>query len=77
VVESQPCPLQEFCPLQAELAVLHSDWPLQAFTPEQWTLASWALTGAKVAPVTASERAAAARTAPDLVMCFMGILLIG
>jgi 4-hydroxybenzoate polyprenyltransferase len=42
--------LHEFWPLQALLAVLHADWPLQPFTPAQWTLASsaWAVLMAAV-----------------------------
>src|ERR1700722_14992879 len=40
VISMNPLPLQEFWPLQALLALLQADWPLQELTPLHWTLAS-------------------------------------
>jgi hypothetical protein len=33
LIDIQPWPLQEFCPLQELFAEAHSLWPLQEFTP--------------------------------------------
>jgi hypothetical protein len=57
---TKPWPLQAFCPLQAEAAVLQALWPLQALAPEQatwaWAAAAKVLTAKMVAAVAAKVR---------------------
>lgn len=61
VVATQPCPLQEFWPLQELVAVLQEPWPLQLLIPEQCTVAAgagvvavvvWAKTAVAIKPAT-------------------------
>jgi hypothetical protein len=63
----QPWPLQEFCPLQAEDAVLHALVPLHELTPLHFTL---------VCPWTAVANAPAAKTATAVAtMVFLVMFL--
>jgi hypothetical protein len=58
VVSVQPWPLQEFCPLQADEAVLQALVPLQELTPMHFTPASAVaakLPAAKIAVAVASR----------------------
>jgi hypothetical protein len=71
-IDIQPVPLQLFMPLQLFLADLHSDIPLQEFTPEQWTFAASAATDTVVSPEVNNIAAAAAIAAPDsLLICMI------
>jgi hypothetical protein len=63
VVSLQPWPLQEFCPLQADVAVLHELVPLHELTPLHFTPA-WAV----VAMPPAANKAAAVAIRAFLVM---------
>jgi hypothetical protein len=72
VIETQPMPLQLFCPLQLFLADLHSDDPLQEFTPVQCTVAASAATETLVSPELNNIAAAAAIAALDnLLICMI------
>ncbi|MBV9698177.1 MAG: hypothetical protein JO005_14730 [Gammaproteobacteria bacterium] len=62
-----PLPLQEFWPLQALLALLHAECPLQEFTPSHFTLASSAL-AVLTAAVENITAAAAARATLDNIL---------
>lgn len=63
-------PLQLFCPLQLFLADLHSDVPLQEFTPVQCTVAASAATDTLASPELNNIAADAAIAALDsLVIC--------
>jgi hypothetical protein len=67
--------LQLFIPLQLFLADLHSDIPLQEFTPEQWIVAASAATDTVAKPDVNNIAAAAAIAALDtLVICMIGFL---
>src|SRR5258708_10308023 len=67
LISRNPLPLQEFWPLQALLALLHAECPLQEFTPSHLTFpsAAWAVVAATVENITA---AAAARATPDRIL---------
>jgi hypothetical protein len=65
VIETQPMPLQLFCPLQLFLADLHSDVPLQEFTPVQCTVGASAATETLASPEMNNIAAAAAIAALD------------
>lgn len=65
----QPWPLQEFKPVQDELAVLHSDVPLHELIPAHLTPPSAEAGVTNVLLASASVSAAAAIAAPDLPMC--------
>jgi hypothetical protein len=64
-VSVKPWPLQAFCPLHEDDAVLQALWPLQAFAPVHFTPAASAGEDT-VATVPAAKKAAAAaaRTTP-------------
>jgi hypothetical protein len=72
VMDTQPCPLQLFMPLQLFFADLHSDVPLQEFTPVQWTVAA---SSAKVtlgkAEVNNIAAAAASAALDTLLICMI------
>ena len=73
-METHPWPLQLFMPLQLFFADLHSDVPLQEFTPEQWTVAVAvsAATDTLASPDVNNIAAAAAIAALDnLLICMM------
>jgi hypothetical protein len=59
-MDVQPVPLQLFMPLQLFFADLHSDMPLQEFTPAQCTAASSAATDTVANPDVNNIAAAAA-----------------
>jgi hypothetical protein len=70
VIETQPVPLQLFMPLQLFFADLHSDVPLQEFTPVQCTVAASAATETVANPDENNIAAAAAIAAVDsLLIC--------
>src|SRR5579872_6586654 len=60
LISRKPCPLQEFCPLQALFAPLHADCPLQALTPLHWTVPESAATAVSASTEPNSMAAAAA-----------------
>jgi hypothetical protein len=71
-METQPVPLQLFMPLQLFFADLHSDVPLQEFTPEQCIFAASAATDTVANPELNNIAAAAAIAAVDtLLICMM------
>jgi hypothetical protein len=71
-MDVQPWPLQLFMPLQLFFAPLHSDMPLQEFTPAQWTLAASAANDAVGNAEVNSIAAAAAIVALDsLLICMI------
>jgi hypothetical protein len=75
--DTQPWPLQLFMPLQLFFADLHSDVPLQEFTPEQWTVAASAATDTFASPDVNNIAAAAAIVALDnLVICMIGSSIV-
>jgi hypothetical protein len=75
--DTQPCPLQLFMPLQLFFADLHSDVPLQEFTPLQWTVAASAATDTLTSPDVNSIAAAAAIAALDnLLICMIGTSIV-
>jgi hypothetical protein len=57
--------------LQALLAVLQEDVPLQVLMPEQWTPADLALEGAMETPLIARAIAATAMLLPDTIFIFI------
>ena len=59
-MDTQPVPLQLFMPLQLFFADLHSDVPLQEFTPAQCTVAASAATDTVANPDVNNIAAAAA-----------------
>jgi hypothetical protein len=64
--------LQLFIPLQLFFADLHSEVPLQEFTPVQWTVAVSAATDTVASPEVNNIAAAAAIAALDtLVICMI------
>jgi hypothetical protein len=71
-MDVQPCPLQLFMPLQLFFADLHSDIPLQEFTPLQCTVASSAANVA-VGTIEVNNIAAAAAIAAldTFVICMI------
>jgi hypothetical protein len=76
-METQPWPLQLFMPLQLFLADLHSEVPLQEFTPEQCVVAASAATDMVANPEVNNMAAAAAIVALDsLVICMISPHLI-
>jgi hypothetical protein len=71
-IDTQPLPLQLFMPLQLFFADLHSDVPLQEFTPVQWTVAVSAATDTLASPDVNNIAAVAAIAALDnLLICMM------
>jgi hypothetical protein len=71
-MDTQPVPLQLFMPLQLFFADLHSDNPLQEFTPSQWTFAASAATDMVANPELNNIAAAAAIAALDsLLICMI------
>jgi len=75
--DTQPIPLQLFMPLQLFFADLHSDVPLQEFTPEQWTVAASAATETFASPDVNNIAAAAANVALDnLLICMIGSSIV-
>jgi hypothetical protein len=71
-MDVQPCPLQLFMPLQLFFAPLHSDMPLQEFTPAQCTAAASAANDAVGSAEVNSIAAAAAIAALDsLFICMI------
>src|SRR5260370_32494250 len=70
VISRNPLPLQEFWPLQALLALLHAECPLQELTPSHFTFPSAALA---VLTATAENitAAAAARATLDRILEFI------
>jgi hypothetical protein len=72
VMETQPVPLQLFMPLQLFFADLHSDVPLQEFTPVQCMVAASAATDTVANPELNNMAAAAAIVALDsLLICMI------
>jgi hypothetical protein len=71
VIATQPVPLQLFMPLQLFFADLHSDVPLQEFTPEQCTLAASAATDTVANPELNNIAAAAASAVLDSLLTCM------
>jgi hypothetical protein len=70
--DTHPWPLQLFMPLQLFFADLHSDVPLQEFTPVQCTFAASAATDTVAIPAVNSIAAAAAIAVLDsLVICMI------
>jgi hypothetical protein len=73
--ETQPWPLQLFIPLQLFLEDLHSDVPLQEFTPAQCMVAVSAATDTEANPEVNNIAAAAAIAALDtLLNCMFDFL---
>jgi hypothetical protein len=72
-MDTQPIPLQLFMPLQLFFADLHSDVPLQEFTPVQWTVAvaASAATDTVASPELNNIAAAAAIAALDTLLICM------
>jgi hypothetical protein len=74
-METKPWPLQLFMPLQLFFADLHSEVPLQEFTPVQCTVAASAAYEAVLIPAVNNMAAAAAIVALDsLLICIVLIL---
>jgi hypothetical protein len=71
VIATQPVPLQLFMPLQLFFADLHSDVPLQEFTPEQCTFAASAATDTVAKPEVNNIAAAAASAVLDSLLTCM------
>jgi hypothetical protein len=77
--DTQPMPLQLFIPLQLFFADLHSDVPLQEFTPVQWTVAVAvsAATDTLASPDVNNIAAAAAIVALDnLLICMIDTSIV-
>ena len=70
-METHPWPLQLFMPLQLFFADLHSDVPLQEFTPEQCTFAASAATDTVANPELNNIAAAAASAVLDSLLTCM------
>src|SRR4029077_8206792 len=70
-IDTQPVPLQLFIPLQLFFADLHSDVPLQEFTPEQCTFAASAATDTVANPEVNNIAAAAASAVLDSLLTCM------
>jgi hypothetical protein len=74
-IDVQPCPLQLFWPLQLFFADLHSEVPLQEFTPVHLTVAVSAATDTPANPDVNSIAAATANAALDpLLICMFQAL---
>ena len=71
VIDTQPVPLQLFMPLQLFFADLHSDVPLQEFTPAQCTFAASAATDTVAKPDVNNTAAAVASAALDSLLTCM------
>jgi hypothetical protein len=72
LIDTQPVPLQLFMPLQLFFADLHTDVPLQEFTPEQCTFAASAATDTVAKPEVNNIAAAAANAVLDsLLTCIV------
>jgi hypothetical protein len=70
VMDTKPCPLQLFMPLQLFFADLHSEVPLQEFTPLHFTVAASAANAVVLIAEVNSIAAAAAMAALDsLLIC--------
>ncbi|HEX3395669.1 MAG TPA: hypothetical protein VHS76_03140 [Steroidobacteraceae bacterium] len=65
---TKPWPLQLFMPLQLFFADLHSEVPLQEFTPWHFTVAASAANAVVLIAVVNSMAAAAAMAALDSLM---------
>jgi hypothetical protein len=65
-------PLQEFWPLQALLALLQADWPLQEFTPSHLTFPVSAALAVVIAMVENMTAAAAARATLESTLELIG-----
>ncbi|HEX3913935.1 MAG TPA: hypothetical protein VHW71_10540 [Steroidobacteraceae bacterium] len=73
VMLTKPWPLQLFMPLQLFFADLHSDIPLQEFTPVHFTVAASAANAVVLIAVVNSIAAAAAMAALDILLnCIFG-----
>jgi hypothetical protein len=71
-MDTQPCPLQLFMPLQLFFADLHSDVPLQEFTPVQCVVAASAANDTLGSAEVNNIAAAAASAALDtLLICII------
>jgi hypothetical protein len=68
VMETKPWPLQLFMPLQLFFADLHSEVPLQEFTPVHFIVAASAAKDVVVMAVENSIAAAAAIAAVDILL---------
>ncbi|HTC44442.1 MAG TPA: hypothetical protein VK696_05275 [Steroidobacteraceae bacterium] len=75
-ISTNPCPLQEFMPLQEFLADLQEDWPLQELTPVHFILASSAL-AVETARVPNRSAAAVAIATPPAFVVFMLLAPLG
>jgi hypothetical protein len=76
-MDVQPWPLQLFMPLQLFFAPLHSDMPLQEFTPAQCTVAASAANVAVgTMDVNAIAAAAAIAAVDSLVICMIGSSIV-
>jgi hypothetical protein len=74
-MDTKPCPLQLFWPLQLFFADLHSEVPLQEFTPVHLTVAVSAATDTPTNPDVKSIAAATANAALDpLLICMFQAL---
>src|ERR1700730_9239335 len=62
VISRYPLPLQEFWPLQALLALLHAECPLQELTPSHFTFPS----SARAVLTATAENITAAAAAPRI-----------
>jgi hypothetical protein len=76
-MDVQPWPLQLFIPLQLFFADLHSEVPLQEFTPVQCIVAASAATETVAKPELNNIAAAAAIAALDtLLICMIGSSIV-
>jgi hypothetical protein len=74
-MDTKPCPLQLFWPLQLFFADLHSEVPLQEFTPVHLTVAVSAAADTPTNPDVKSIAAATANAALDpLLICMFQAL---
>jgi hypothetical protein len=77
VIDTQPVPLQLFIPLQLFFADLHSEVPLQEFTPEQCIVAPSAAADTPANPEVNNIAAAAANAALDtLFICMIASSIV-
>ena len=74
-METKPWPLQLFMPLQLFFADLHSEVPLQEFTPVHFTVAASAAKDVVVTAVENSIAAAAAIAAVDILLICIVVTL--
>jgi hypothetical protein len=72
-MDTQPCPLQLFMPLQLFFADLHSDVPLQEFTPVQCVVAAASAANDTLGSAEVNNIAAAAASAAldTLLICMI------